>query len=227
MKKKVITIDGPAGAGKSTISKALADKLKYLYLDTGALYRALAYKALKQNIALNDSAALAAFCSVTDVTLNNVDGRMTVYVDGEDVGDKIRTEEVGLAASALSAFSVVREKLLSLQRDAGLQGGIVAEGRDMGSVVFPNADYKFYLDADIQERTRRRHSELHQKSSPVAMEGILKDMKARDHQDSQRAIAPLKPSPDAFVIDSTSLDVSEVVDLILRRIAGHGRGERK
>ncbi len=220
MKKKIITIDGPAGAGKSTVSKALAERLQYLYLDTGALYRALAYKALKYNIDLNDPVQLAGLCSKTDITLKNDDGQMIVYVDGENVGDKIRTEAVGLAASTLSAFGVVREKLLSLQREAGAEGGIVAEGRDMGSVVFPHADYKFYLDADIQERTRRRHNELLQKSSPAEMEGILKDMKARDHQDSQRKISPLTATPDAFVIDSTSLDVSEVVGRILLRISG-------
>jgi cytidylate kinase len=218
MKKKIITIDGPAGAGKSTVSKALAERLQYIYLDTGALYRALAYKALTQNVDLKDSAALAALCSKTDIALKNIDGKMIVYVDGEDVGDRIRTEEVGLAASTLSAFGVVREKLLSLQREAGAEGGIVAEGRDMGSVVFPDADYKFFLDADIQERTRRRHNELLQKSNPAEMESILKHMEARDHQDSKREIAPLMASPDAVIIDSTALDVSEVVECILRRI---------
>lgn len=218
MKKKVITIDGPAGAGKSTVSKALAERLQYVYLDTGALYRALAYKALKQDVDLQNPAALAALCSKTDITMKNIDGKMIVYVDGEDVGDRIRTEEVGLAASTLSAFGVVREKLLSLQREAGAEGGIVAEGRDMGSIVFPDADYKFFLDADIQERTRRRHSELLHKRSPSELESILKDMKVRDHQDSQRKIAPLKASPDAVIIDSTSLDVSEVVECIIRRI---------
>lgn len=218
MKKKIITIDGPAGAGKSTVSKALAERLQYIYLDTGALYRALAHKALTQNVDLKDSAALAALCSKTDIALKNIDGKMTVYVDGEDVGDRIRTEEVGLAASTLSAFGVVREKLLSLQREAGAEGGIVAEGRDMGSVVFPYADYKFFLDADIQERTRRRHNELLQKSNPAEMESILKHMEARDHQDSKREIAPLMASRDAVIIDSTTLDVSEVVECILRRI---------
>lgn len=218
--KKVITIDGPAGAGKSTVSRAVAAKLKYIYLDTGALYRALAYKALKNKIAVNNPDELAKLCSTTDVNLKNVNGTMTVYVDGEDVGDKIRTEEVGLAASTLSAYPVVREKLLSLQREAGAEGGIVAEGRDMGSVVFPNADVKFFLDANIQERIKRRHKELAQKSSPKQLDAISRDMQARDNQDSQRKIAPLTASRDAVIIDSSALDVSQVVEIILKHISG-------
>jgi cytidylate kinase len=218
--KKVITIDGPAGAGKSTVSKAVAAKLQYVYLDTGALYRALAYKALKNKIGVNDADELAKLCSATDVTLKNLDGKMAVFVDGEDVRDKIRTEEVGLAASALSAFPVVREKLLSLQREAGARGGIVAEGRDMGSVVFPDADAKFFLDANIEERIRRRHDELVQKNGLVGLAAISRDMQARDHQDSQRKIAPLIAAPDAIIIDSTSLDVSQVVERILERVSG-------
>lgn len=218
--EKVITIDGPAGAGKSTVSKAVAARLQYLYLDTGALYRALAYKAIVNKINVNDSDELAKLCSTTKVTLKNLDGEMTVFVDGENVGGKIRTEEVGLAASTISAFPVVREKLLSLQREAGASGGIVAEGRDMGSVVFPNADCKFFLDANIEERIRRRHTELVQKNGPAGLTEISRDMQARDHQDSQREIAPLTTSPDAIIIDSTHLDVSQVVEIILKCLSG-------
>ena len=218
MTGKVITIDGPAGSGKSTVSRALAAKLQYLYLDTGALYRALAYKALKSNLDMNHPVKLAEFCSTTEVTLKNVNGKMTVWVDGEDVGEKIRTEEVGLAASAISAFPVVREKLLSLQREAGAGGGIVAEGRDMGSVVFPDADFKFYLDADLEERIRRRHDELASKNSAAERSAISRDMKARDAQDTNRKIAPLTSAPDAVVIDSTSLTVSEVLREILEHL---------
>ncbi len=217
--EKVITIDGPAGAGKSTVSKAVAARLQYLYLDTGALYRALAYKLLKNNINVNDTDELAKLCSTTDVTLKNNDGRMIVYVDGENVDGKIRTEEVGLAASAISAFSVVREKLLSLQREAGAHGGIVAEGRDMGSVVFPNADFKFFLDANLEERIRRRHTELVEKNGHAGLDAISRDMQARDHQDSQRKIAPLTAAPDAIMIDSTSLNISQVVEMILEHIS--------
>jgi cytidylate kinase len=218
--KPVITIDGPAGAGKSTVSKALAARLQFIYLDTGALYRALAYKALKCRIDVNNPDELGQLCSNTDVILKNINGAMTVFVDGEDVGDKIRTEEVGLAASTLSAFPVVREKLLHLQREAGARGGIVAEGRDMGSVVFPDAEIKIFLDAGAGERIRRRHKELVEKNRPADLSDISRDLKARDHQDSQRKIAPLVAAPGAVIIDSTSLNVPQVVEKILEHMSG-------
>jgi cytidylate kinase len=214
-KKHVITIDGPAGAGKSTVSKTLARKLNYIYLDTGALYRALAYKTLKLKISLDEVSALANLCSNTAVVLKNIDGQMKVYVDGEDVEEKIRTEEVGLAASKISTFAVVRERLLDLQREAGAEGGIVAEGRDMGSVVFPHADYKFYLDAELEERIKRRHKELLEKGASIEYKSIQKDMFTRDKQDKQREIAPLKASDDAIIIDSDNLSVAEVVEKII------------
>jgi len=218
-KKMVITIDGPAGAGKSTVSKMLAKKLGYIYLDTGSLYRALAYKALKDNIVLDDIDALNSFCSNISLVLRNIGGQMKVYVNGEDVGDKIRTEEIGLVASKISAFPIVRQRLLDLQREAGAEGGMVAEGRDMGSVVFPHADYKFYLDADIEERIKRRHKELLGKGNSSAWQSIQKDMLIRDNQDSKREIAPLKPTSSSIIIDSTKLSVSEVVEKIIRQVS--------
>ncbi|MBN1365474.1 MAG: (d)CMP kinase [Syntrophaceae bacterium] len=218
-KKLVITIDGPAGAGKSTVSKILANKLDYVYLDTGALYRALAYKALKLKIEFEDPFALKSLCSDTEVILKNIGGQMKVYVDGEDVEEKIRTEEVGLAASKISAFAVVREKLLELQRKAGGQGGIVAEGRDMGSVVFTNADYKFYLDATFEERTKRRHKELLLKGKPSEYKSIQKDMMERDKQDKEREIAPLKAPEGGIKIDSDNLSIEEVVEKIISNIS--------
>jgi len=214
-KKLVITIDGPAGAGKSTVSKILAKKLNYIYLDTGALYRGLAYKALKFKISLDNVSALTDLCSSTTVVLKNIDGRMKIYVDGEDVEEKIRTEEVGLAASKISTFAVVRERLLNLQREAGAEGGIVAEGRDMGSIVFPHADYKFYLDAKLEERIKRRYEELLVKGNLAEYKSIQKDMCARDKQDKQREIAPLKAPDDAIMIDSDNLSAAEVVDKII------------
>jgi cytidylate kinase len=220
MTGKVITIDGPAGAGKSTVSKAVAARLKYLYLDTGALYRALAYKALKNRVNVNDPEELSKLCAKTHVTLKNLQGKITVFVDGEDVGDKIRTEAVGLAASTLSAFPVVREKLLHLQREAGARGGIVAEGRDMGSIVFPDAEFKFFLDANLEERIRRRHEELVQKNAPAKQEAIARDMQARDDQDSRRKIAPLTALPGTIIIDSTHLNIPQVVEMILERVSG-------
>jgi cytidylate kinase len=214
-KKFVITIDGPAGAGKSTVSKTLAKKLDYVYLDTGALYRALAYKTLKLEISLDEVSALANLCSNATVVLKNIDGQMKVYLDGEDVEEKIRTEEVGLAASKISTFAVVRERLLNLQREAGAEGGIVAEGRDMGSVVFPHADYKFYLDANLEERIKRRHKELLEKGARVEYKSIQKDMFARDKQDKHREIAPLKAPDGAIIIDSDNLSVPEVLEKLI------------
>ena len=214
-KKFVITIDGPAGAGKSTVSKTLAKKLNYIYLDTGALYRALAYKTLKLKISLDEVSALANLCSNTTVVLKNIDGQMKVSVDGEDVEEKIRTEEVGLAASKISTFAVVRERLLNLQKEAGAEGGIVAEGRDMGSVVFPHADYKFYLDANLEERIKRRYKELLEKGASVEHKSIRKDMFARDKQDKHREIAPLKAPDGAIIIDSDNLSVPEVVEKLI------------
>jgi len=218
-RKMIITIDGPAGAGKSTVSKLLARKLGYIYLDTGALYRALAYKALKVQIGLDNIIDLENLCSSTNIVLKNINGQMKVYVDGEDVGDKIRTEAVGLTASKISAFAVVRQRLLYLQKEAGARGGIVAEGRDMGSIVFPDADYKFYLDADISERIKRRHQELLAKGSSSELQAIKKDMIIRDRQDSEREIAPLKPISGSIVIDSTRLSVTEVVEQIILRLS--------
>ncbi len=185
----------------------------------------MAYKALKNNINVGDADELAKLCSTTEVALKNLDGKLTVYVDGENIDHKIRAEEVGLAASTISAFPVVREKLLSLQREAGARGCIVAEGRDMGSVVFPEAEFKFFLDADVEERIKRRHAEIVQKNGPAMRDAVTKAMQARDHQDSQREIAPLTAASDAVIIDSTFLDVSQVVEIILRRVLGrHDEG---
>ncbi|MBN1474908.1 MAG: (d)CMP kinase [Syntrophaceae bacterium] len=215
----IITIDGPAGAGKSTVSKALAEELGYLYLDTGSLYRALAYKALENKIPIDDEAALVNLCSRTEVDLKNVGGKMKVYLDGEDVGAKIRTQEVGSAASKISAYATVRQYLLSLQRRAGDQGGIVAEGRDMGSVVFPDADYKFYLDANTDERIKRRLTELLSKGTSAEYQNVQKEMIARDQQDSKRQHSPLKVPEKAIIIDSTVLSPAQVVDEILKYVS--------
>lgn len=218
MKEAVITIDGPAGAGKSTVSKAVAAALNYLYLDTGALYRALAYTAMKNKIDLHNPVAIASFCRSVEVELKSNNGKMEVFVDGEGLGEKIRSEEAGLAASVISAYPAVREKLLALQRQAGAKGGIVAEGRDMGTVVFPDARFKFFLDAGIQERIKRRAGELSHKNREVDTKAIARDMEARDKQDADRQIAPLAAAKDALVIDSTLLSIAQVVEIILRRV---------
>lgn len=216
MKKKfVITIDGPAGAGKSTVSKAIARKLSYIYLDTGALYRAFAYKVLHEGILPDDEKALAALCARIEIHLENINGSLNVFIDGENVTKRIRGEQVGLVASAVSSVSVVRERLLSIQHDAGEKRGVVAEGRDMGTVVFPSADYKFYLDADVEERVRRRYSELLMRGSNTDYKTIAGDLIVRDRQDRERKIAPLKASEDAIIVDSTNMSVAEVVEKMM------------
>ena len=217
-KKVIITIDGPAGAGKSTVSKALAEKLGYLYLDTGSLYRALAYQALKSETLLDNESALADLCSRTEIKLKNIDGKMKVFLDGMDVAENIRSEEVGVAASKISSYAAVRQCLFHLQRQAGADGKLVAEGRDMGTVVFPHADYKFYLDASMGERTKRRLNELLEKRKPAEYQSVQKDIMARDQQDTTRQLSPLKIPADAIIIDSTNLSVAEVVKKIFESI---------
>jgi cytidylate kinase len=221
MKRKlVVTIDGPAGAGKSTVSKALARKLSYIYLDTGALYRAFAYKVIQEGILPEDEKALAALCSRSEIYLENIDGSLNVFVDGINVTKSIRSEEVGLVASTVSAVSVVRDKLLSIQRHAGEKGGIVAEGRDMGTVVFPMADFKFYLDAGVEERVRRRHSELLTRCGSADYKAVAGDLVVRDRQDQERKIAPLRASEDAIIVDSTCMSIAEVVEKMISIIEG-------
>jgi len=214
----IITIDGPSGAGKSTVSRKLAEKMGYLYLDTGAMYRACALKAFK--LGLDPSREEDAQKVVSDLKLELVPrgNQIRLFLDGEDITEKIRTEEVGMGASKISQHRVVREKLWELQRKLGEQGGVVAEGRDMGTVVFPDADYKFFLTASLEERARRRYQELLQRGEKVELEQIKKEVEKRDAQDSQRDLAPLKPAPEAILIDTTHLNVDQVVDLILKKI---------
>jgi CMP/dCMP kinase len=211
----LITIDGPSGAGKSTISRLLAKKLSCLYLDTGALYRALAWKVLQAGIDAVDDRAVAVLCGQTAIRLHHGEETLRVLVDGKEVTERIRTEPIGLLASTLSAMPVVRSALLSVQRDAVKEGAVVAEGRDMGTVVFPGADFKFFLEADVEERVRRRHDELVLRGETVDYPSLRKDLMARDRQDRERTIAPLKVPEGAVIIDSTRRTVEEVVDAMV------------
>ena len=216
MKKgMVITIDGPAGAGKSTVSKVLAKKMSYIYLDTGALYRAVAYKIINDGISPDNPKELSDLCHRIKIYLRNLDGNLNVFIDSENVTKKIRSEEVGLLASTVSAISIVRSTLLSIQREAGEKGGIVAEGRDMGTVVFPDADCKFYLDAGEGERVRRRYNELLARGNRADYREIERDLIVRDRQDREREIAPLKASEDAVIVDSSNMTIFEVVDTMM------------
>jgi cytidylate kinase len=213
--KLIITIDGPAGAGKSTVAKALARRLGYKYLDTGATYRALALKAIREGIRPDDLEGLKRLSSQVLLQLGP-DGR--IFLDGEDVSEKIREQEVGMMASFISRIREIREVLWAIQRKVGQEGGIVAEGRDTGSVVFPDADVKFYLDASLEERARRRYRELLSKDKNVTFQEVLEEVKKRDLQDQTREIAPLKIPEGAIFVDSTHLTPEEVVELMLEKI---------
>jgi CMP/dCMP kinase len=214
----LITIDGPAGSGKSTVSKLLATKLSYLYLDTGALYRAMAYKVTEEGISAADEEGIRRLCRRAIIRLCRVDHDQRVCVDGEDVTDEIRTEPISLLASTLSAMSVVRTALLSIQREFAKGGGVIAEGRDMGTVVFPEADFKFFLEAEAEERVRRRYVELFQRGERVDYVSLKQDLLCRDRQDRERANAPLKVPEGAIILDSTHLTADAVVNAMLEVI---------
>ncbi len=214
----VITVDGPAGSGKSTVSRMLADRLCCAYLDTGALYRAVAYIAARRGIRPDDGEGLKDLCGRLRIDVRNQDGVMKVFVDGEDVSDWIRTSEMGMMASKISAFPAVRQALLLLQRKAGGQGAVVAEGRDMGTVVFPAADFKFFLTAGVEERSRRRYLELVEKGEGMPLEKVREDVIRRDRQDTDRTIAPLRPAEGSILIDSSDLTPSEVIEKMLKII---------
>ena len=222
-KKLVVTIDGPGGAGKSTVSKALAAKLDYLYLDTGAYYRAYAYQAKQKGILPENDEQLAQIGRSIKIHTENRGGIFLVFVDGEDVTEKIRTEEISILASTISARPCVRQALLEIQRKVGSPGGIVAEGRDMGTVVFPAADFKFYLDATTSARAQRRYQELFARNADADedYEKVASALLLRDRQDRERETAPLKPAADAYIIDSTNMTVKDVVDEMAGLIAFH------
>jgi len=216
--KFIIAIDGPSGAGKSTASKLLAKRLGYIYVDTGALYRAIAWKVKEKNIDIKNEAMLNDMCEATDIKIKLVDGEQKVYVDGADVSNFIRTPEIGMISSSVSSVPCVRKRLSELQRYFGKDGGAVIEGRDIGTVVFPDAEAKFFLSASVEERGRRRYIELKGKGHDVNLEDTTEDIKKMDYNDSKRDIAPLCAAADAIVIDSTELDAEGVVKKMLNEI---------
>jgi cytidylate kinase len=212
--KDVITVDGPSGSGKGTISRLLAKRLGYSYLDTGALYRAVAWKVKLDDAAPDDEAALKKVLDEIDISFRDEE----VFVNGTDVSAAIRTAEIGEMSSKVSAIPMVREGLFSLQRDMGLKGKVVIEGRDTGIAIFPESENKFYLDAGIEERARRRFEELKLKDPGITIEQTIDDIKKRDHRDSTRESSPLMRTDDMVYIDSTSLNIDEVVEEILKRL---------
>lgn len=207
----IIAIDGPSGAGKSTIARLLAERFGYLQIDTGAMYRAASLMLHRAGVDPGDLAAVERFCRDLDIRLEQDSERQTVRANGIDVTDQIRTPEMSLLTSRTSALKPVREALLKSQRQMGSRGGVVLEGRDIGTVVFPDAEMKFFLSATVEERARRRFEELSLKGEPVTLAGTIADVAGRDRQDSERDIAPLRQAEDAVLIDSSRLSVDEVL----------------
>lgn len=216
----IIAVDGPAGSGKSTVSKEVARKKGLLYIDTGAMYRALTLKAMSSKLDLLNENAIIGLAQNTriDLTYKQDDG-LSVFLDGEDVTDKIRTPELTNNVKFISGVAGVREEMVKMQRAAARIGaGAVLEGRDIGTIVFPDADKKFYLDADINERTKRRYKELVKAGQAVSLSDVEEDVRIRDKNDIEREYGPLKKADDAIVVDTTGLTVDQVVEKILSYI---------
>ena len=217
MKSLLITIDGPAGAGKTSVSRELADRLNYKYIDTGALYRGVALEARFAGVSQDDDTGLENLCSTLSLNFVKDERGLRLLSNNSDITDQIRTPEISMMASAVSARPVVRKYLLDLQRSMGREKGVVFEGRDMGTVVFPNADKKFYLNASQKVRAIRRYRELESKTFQT-LEDVEREISLRDENDGKREVAPMKPADDAVIVDSTDLSVNDVVEMMLAYI---------
>lgn len=209
-----IAIDGPAGAGKSTIAKKLAKKISFIYVDTGAMYRAMGYYFLQHGIQAEEEDKIKEACNDISVALAYEDGVQKVLLNGEDISGKIRQEEVGNMASATSGYGFVRAKLLSLQQDMAAQHNVIMDGRDIGTCVLPNAQLKIFLTASVEVRAKRRYDELVEKGESCNLTEIEKDISERDYRDMHREIAPLKAAEDAVMLDSSNMNIDEVVEAI-------------
>ena len=213
---KSIAIDGPAGAGKSTIARKVAEKLSFIYVDTGAMYRSMALYFIRHDIAAQDEEKIAAACPDIDVSITYQDGEQQVILNGENVNGLIRTEQVSMMTSDTSKYPVVREKLLSLQRGLAEKENVIMDGRDIGTCVLPNADVKIYLTASAAERARRRYKEQTERGIDCDIKEIERDIIARDEQDMNREVAPLRQAEDAVLVDSSDMTIDQVVDEIIR-----------
>jgi cytidylate kinase len=222
----IIAIDGPSGAGKSTVARTLARHLHYIYIDTGAMYRAVALRAKERGVTTANEEALARLSASLRITFAADPGENRVLCDEEDVTEAIRSPEISLLASEISRRGGVRRALVDMQREMGGPGGVVLEGRDIGTVVFPDAEIKFYLDASPEERARRRFEELRKKGLPVRFEETLEEVIRRDHNDMSRTISPLRRAEDAILIDSTDLSVEQVVEMMVREVRKRERPEK-
>lgn len=227
MEKKIfnIAIDGPAGAGKSTIAKLVARKLGFIYVDTGAMYRAIALYILRSGVDKQDEAAVSAEMKNIDIQIRYQDGTQQVILNGEDVSGLIRTEEVGNTASATSVYPAVRAHLLELQRGLARENCVIMDGRDIGTCILPNADAKIFLTASAEVRAKRRYKELTEKGMTCNLEKIEQDIKERDHRDMNRKEAPLKQAEDAMLLDASDLTIEEVADAIISAAVSRGYQE--
>jgi len=216
--KRIITIDGPAGSGKSTVSRMIAEVLHYFYLDTGAMYRAVALQAKREGVDYSHKDKLERLCKNIDLRFWSEEGQNKLSLGEEDITLAIRSPEMDMLSSKISAIKEVRAAMKTLQRKIGRRGRVVAEGRDMGTVVFPDADFKFFITATPEIRAERRLKERLSRGEAVTMDEVSRELKQRDQQDTQRDIAPLRPAEDAKVIDTTELNQDEVAELMLKEI---------
>lgn len=210
-----IALDGPAGAGKSSIAKLVAKKLSFVYLDTGAMYRTIALYVLKNQIAPSDEAAVVAKLDDIEITLSHKNGEQQIFLNGENVSKEIRKEEVGKTASIVAKYGKVREKLVSLQQKIASENDVIMDGRDIGTVVLPNAEVKIYLTAGSRVRAERRYKELQEKGETCDLDQIEKDIILRDEQDMNREISPLRQADDAVLVDSSDMSIEEVVNCLI------------
>lgn len=220
-----IAIDGPAGAGKSSVAKAVAARYGYIYVDTGAMYRALAYKAIEGGIDIADVALIEDMLSSTELNIAYNELGQRIILDGTDVSDKIRTAAISMGASDISAIPYVRQWLLDMQKDIAGRNDCIMDGRDIGTTILPEADVKIFLTASVEERATRRYKELVAKGEDVTFDAVIEDVKTRDYNDSHRAVSPLKKADDAIEVDTTGMDVEQSVEAISSIIDKHIKGE--
>lgn len=221
-----IAIDGPAGAGKSTVARAIAKDYGYIYVDTGALYRALAYKAINNGIDVKDEANVAEMLGSTKLDITYTEKGQRIILDGEDISDSIRTAQISMGASDISALPFVREWLLDMQKDIARKNDCIMDGRDIGTTILPDAEIKIFLTASVEERANRRYKELVAKGESITLEAVIEDVKTRDYNDSHRAVSPLKKADDAIEVDTTNLDFGQTVNTIKEIIDTHIGGEK-
>lgn len=219
-KSLIITIDGPSGVGKSTVAKSVAKNLALMYLDTGAMYRTIALEVKRHSLNLDNDVELLSLLSTTDIEFVKDNNVFSIRLNGEDITREIRSPEISKISSDVATKSIVRKKLVEMQRNVGSIGNIVVEGRDMGTYVFPDADFKFYLEASLGERAIRRKKQLMENGIEMDINKLIKDIESRDKQDKERSESPLHPAPNAVIIDTTNLNTDEVIERIITEVKG-------